>query len=239
MHTQTIKGLLIATCFIMVFVSCSSPTGEEIVLNSLDFHGGLDRWEQMDRLTYTKHTILYNSDGTTEIDITAQYEHLLLPSVSHTKIWTQADSINSFTISGNQVKDRSNFKDLESYNKAKTDIDGAFYVIQQPYKFLEDKDKLEYTGQDKLDDSTKVNIVKMQYYNEDGSKDNTWWLYFNNTTNRLEGYMVRHDSTYAYIRNHTYEDKTGLSLCETRTSYRVDSLRNIQYVRGRYRYDFK
>ena len=238
MQTQLINRLLVAACSLLILMSCSNPTGEEIVLSSLDFHGGLDRWEQMERLSYTKHTVLYNADGTTEIDITAQYKHLLLPRVSHSKIWTEADSIHSFTLTNDPAKDLIKFNDEASYKKAKADIDGAFYVIRQPYKFLEDKDKLEYVGQESLDDSTKVNIVKMQYYNDDGSKDNTWWLYFNDTSNRLEGYMVKHDSTYAYIRNHTYEDKTGLSLCQTRTSYRVDSLRNIQYVRGKYRYDF-
>lgn len=221
-----------------IISSCTSPTAEQIVLDSLEFHGGLETWQQLERMTYTKKTTLYNSDGSIEIDAIATYEHQIVPTFKSSKTWIEADSTLSYSLTNDANIDLANFKDEASYNKAKSDLDGAYFVIQQPYKLLENKEDLEYIGQDLLGDGTTIDIVKLQYYNQDGSKDNTWWFYFNENSHRMEGYMVKHDSTFAFIRNETYETVTGLSLCQTRTSYRVDSLRNVQYIRGKYRYDF-
>jgi len=221
-----------------IIMSCSPPTGEEIVLKSLEFHGGLDRWENYEQLSYLKHSTLFYQDGSVESDVTATYTHTFTPAISSSKKWIKNDTVYSYKLTNNPEQDVANFIDQTAYIKAKNDLDGAFYVVWQPYKLLESKEALEYIGQDILEDQTKVNIVKLQYYNKDGSKDNTWWFYFGEKTHRIEGYMVKHDSTYAYVRNHTYESVTGLSLCQTRTSYRVDSLRTIQYIRGKYHYDF-
>lgn len=238
MQTKRMLSLLTGLCCSLTLVNCSGPTGQGIVLKSVDFHGGIQKWEQKEGFAYTKHTLLYEADGSIEVDVTAEYMHELVPAFKSSKAWSVDDTIHFYALTGNKENDLKNFEDEASYNKAKADLDGAYFVIQQPYKLLENAAQLEYLGQEALDDSTNVDIVKLQYYNEDGSKDNTWWFYFNASDHRMEGYLVKHDSTYAYIRGETFEDITGLSLHKTRTSYRVDSLRNIQYVRGKYRYDF-
>jgi len=49
--------------------------------------------------------------------------------------------------------------------------------------------------------------------------------------------MVHHGSTFSYIKNTKYENKTGLSLNAERKSYMTDSLRNVKFLRAHYEYE--
>ena len=45
-------------------------TANQILLKSLEAHGGLELWKKIDTLSFTKKTILYNQEGVKEKEIT-------------------------------------------------------------------------------------------------------------------------------------------------------------------------
>lgn len=233
-----IGNSLLFTLAIILFASCESMSPEQVLEKSIEYHGGKQGWEQIDAIKYQKTTQLFLADGSLESEQVASYRHQFKPEFLTQKTWAQVGRVNQLSLTGIASKDSLSFDNQADYQKAKKELDAALYVVWQPFKLLDELDQLEYLGTDTLEDETQVHVIKNQYYFDDGSLDNTWWFYFNTQTGRLEGNMVKHGTTYSYIRNTAFEDKTGLSLNKTRTSYRVDSLRTIEFVRAKYWYDY-
>ena len=214
----------------------NQETALEIVQNSIEYHGGLTAWTNFRELTYLKKTTLYTANGAVEDSTNIMYTHTMdQGKLSSLMEWLK-DGVPEVVLSS-EGKITTTSKATDSLKTVYTKrILAAEFVYLQPFKLLEDQALLQYKGLDTLEDGTPVKVVEIAYTNADGSAGNTWWFYFNADSYRLEGNMVHHGSTYAYIRNTAYENKSGLSLNATRTSYRCDSLRNIQYVRAKYEY---
>jgi len=221
-------------------ISCNnSSKARKIVLASLEAHGGIENWRNVKELSYIKTTILFDSLGTIESKMIQNHKNVFYPSFTAEMEWKE-DAINKKVVLRNDTAFiyfndtlQNNRKLEEKYYKK---ISAAHYVIWQPYKLLDNDVTLTYQGKDTIDDK-KVQIVKATYFNDDGSSANPWWYYFDIKTNKLVGAMVYHKPTYSFIKNTAYETTTGLSLNAQRKSYRVDSLRNIKFLRAMYTYE--
>ncbi|MDH7447406.1 DUF6503 family protein [Aquimarina sp. 2201CG14-23] len=220
--------------------SCKrETTATTIISDALQAHGGIERWNNTEELSYLKTTILYDSLGNIETKIVQKHKNIFGSEFEAQIQWTE-DTINKKVVLKND-KVSVYFNDVpqtdpklqEKYYKA---IIAANYVIWQPYKLLDKDVMLSYQGEDTIDDK-KVDVVKAEYFNDDGSPANTWWYYFDQKTNRLVGNMVHHGTTYSYIKNLQYENQTGLFLNAERKSYMTDSLRNTKFLRAHYFYE--
>ena len=232
------KKTVLLGCFMAAaLISCKEESALDIVNKSLEFHGGLEAWKAVDALTYQKEEWLYFDNDSLESYTNRTYTHPLTEVEPISMTWTMADTLYKVQNDGQGVL--ANFPLTEDEKAAfESSLKAAPYTLCQPYKLLADADMLVRLPDDKLED-TPVYTVAIDYINEDGSPGNSWKYYFNKENYRMEGAFVKHGTTYAYVRNLEYETTTGLSLNAKRISYRVDSLRNIQYVRGRYTYTYK
>ncbi|MDY8137079.1 DUF6503 family protein [Aquimarina sp. 2201CG5-10] len=211
----------------------------EIIENSLQAHGGVEKWQQATELSYKKTTILYDSVGNIEKKIIQKHTNTFQPVFSAEMQWIE-DSISKKVIfKDNQISVlydnvlQNNSNQKQQYRK---NIIAANYVIWQPYKLLDTDVTLDYLGEENIDDKT-AHVIQASYYNDDDSPANTWWYYFDVETYLLLGNMVHHGTTYSYIKNIKYENQTGLSLNAERKSYMTDSLRNIKFLRANYFYE--
>ncbi len=220
-------------------VGCKQESNAmEIVLNSLEAHGGIDKWRGVKEISYQKTTILFDSLGVVEKKGVQKHKNTFQPDFTGEISW-QEDSIQKLVLFKNG-KTEVFYNDMlqndssleEKYHK---NIMAAHYVIWQPYKLLDVDAHLHFVGQEQIN-GTLANVVKAIYFGEDGLPANTWWYYFDAKTYKLIGNMVHHGETYSYIKNIKYETKTGLSLNAERKSYRVDSLRNIKFLKAQYFY---
>ncbi|WP_299433426.1 DUF6503 family protein [uncultured Aquimarina sp.] len=236
------KSFLIILLFCATFFISSCQNGSkttEIVLKSLEAHGGIKKWESIKEISYLKTTILYDSLGNVEKKIVQKHKNIFSPKFRAEMNWTE-DSIHKRVVLRDD-KITVYFDDLlqndpklqEKYYKA---VIAANYVIWQPYKLLDKDVTLSYSGEEIIDGKS-VSVIKANYFNNDGSPANTWWYYFDQKTNKLVGNMVHHGTTYSYIENLHYENKTGLLLNAERKSYMTDSLRNIKFLRAHYFYE--
>ncbi|MHA7055680.1 hypothetical protein ACWGOQ_0000560 [Aquimarina sp. M1] len=242
MNTRSSKYLqvLVMGCLVTVCtISCKDQhKATEIVLKSLEAHGGIEKWKNAKELTYIKTTILYDSLGTIEKKITQTHKNRFKPKFLATIEWVE-DTIRKKVILENG-RTSVYFNDiLQKDSKLQETLHrsmiAANYVIWQPFKLLDDDTTLSYIGKDIID-GNPVNVVTASYSNIDGSPANTWWYYFDQKTNKLVGNMVHHGSTYSFIKNTKYENRTGLFLNAERKSYMTDSLRSIRFLRADYTY---
>jgi len=175
-----LRKLVYLSCWV-IFAGCNSKIQPTIIIqNSLEAHGGIEKWKTAKELSYIKTTILYDSLGNVEKKIVQKHKNIFRPQFVAQMDWTE-DSIHKQVVVEND-KIAVYFDDLlqndhnlqEKYYKA---VIAANYVIWQPYKLLDKDVTLSYTGEEIIDE-TAVKVVKAAYFNSDGSPANTWWYYF-------------------------------------------------------------
>ncbi|WP_405208650.1 hypothetical protein [Aquimarina sp. LLG6339-5] len=237
---KIIKVFLIISVILLSLQSCKNELGpKEIILKSLEAHGGLEKWNSAKELSYKKTTILYDSLGVIEKKIIQTHKNTFSPKFKAEMVWVENTIQKKVVLEDDIISvyfDNSIQGDPELKEKYYKSIIAANYVIWQPYKLLDEEVTLSYVGIDTID-SKEVYVVKVAYFNDDGSPANTWWYYFDALTYMLVGNMVNHGTTYSYIVNTKYEDKTGLSLNAERKSYMTDSLRTPIFLRADYSYE--
>ncbi len=101
-----------------------------------------------------------------------------------------------------------------------------------PFKLLDPGVKLSYRGIVTLPNGKEVHTIFADY---EGEED--WEYFFDKKTGDFVANMVDHGDYFALIYNEKFTTSGGLRFYAYRTSYRVDSLRNILYRRGEFFYD--
>ncbi|MDX1406798.1 MAG: hypothetical protein R3330_01660, partial [Saprospiraceae bacterium] len=98
-------------------------------------------------------------------------------------------------------------------------------------------------GIDTLDSGRPVDVIKAEY--DPGTQDNhstsdVWWYFFDRDGGSHLASMVYHPPTYALIENTTMTDAHPIRFNVYRRSYRCDSTRVKQFLRGEFYYsDFR
>ncbi|WP_378180762.1 hypothetical protein [Aquimarina sp. SS2-1] len=226
--------------FCLLFLGCNNSTDPiNIIKSSLQSHGGIQKWESIKEITYRKTTVLYDSVGNIENKMIQTHKNRLYPTFSAEIKWIE-DSIQKRAVLKNDEVSVFFNNELQANPQLEQNYYNAIiagnYVFWQPYKLLKEDVTLSYNGKEVIDGAS-VNVIRANYVYKDGSPANTWWYYFDEKTNKLIGNMVYHAPTYSFIKNIKYENKTGLFLNAERKSYRVDSLRNVQFLRAEYVYE--
>lgn len=240
MMKKIIKLIPVLYITILTLQCCKKELDpKEIVLKSLEAHGGIDRWKSAKELSYVKTTILYDSLGKVEIKTIQTHKNIFGAKLTAEMKWIEDSIVKTVLLKNDDISIYFNGveqKDLKLKEKYYRSITAANYVIWQPYKLLDKDVTLSYEGEDVVGNQN-VYTIKATYFKGDGSADNTWWYYFDQRTYKLLSTMVHHGTTYSYIENTKYETLTGLFLNKERKSYRVDSLRNKKFLRADYFYE--
>jgi len=212
--------------------------GEEIVHRSIESHGGLAAWQNLQSISYSKTIILTDSSGIEESRVTQYHNYQLKPELAGSISWISGNDSISIVYKNEAASRFVNGVEetvLASKGVAKASFFSAYYVLFQPFKLLDEGTELTFIGEDEVENGLKVNVVQPVY---EGAKpgDDRWWYYFNKETNQLAANMVNHPPTYSYIVNLAYDSSTAIIFNAHRKSYFVDSLRNVQYLRAEYFY---
>jgi hypothetical protein len=212
----------------------------ELVENSIEAHGGMEKWQAIRELTYTKNTRLLLPNGELESEIGQIHNYSLRPELTGTIEWSPTDSID-IRIDYNSISATrfiNGSLDSAAIGKVENEFMAAYFTLCQPFKLLDAGTELEYLGKDTLEDGKEVEKVMVTYPNAE--KSDRWWYFFDPVSYRVVANMVDHGRGYSYIRNLEYDDSTGIVFNRARNSYTVDSARNILYLRATYlNEDFK
>ena len=211
-------------------------TAETIVRNSIEAHGGMERWQKAKELSFHKSSEFFDANGTSESK-SIQEQHFKLIPLEGTLSWLDDNNQIRIEYDGERTIKFINgqaISDSLVNASAHNDFMSAHYVVCQPFKLLDAGITLIYQGKDTLDDNQFVDVVNVRY---GGEGSDQWWYFFDVESSVLIANMVQHGNTYAFIQNLSFTESGGIKFNHHRKSWRVDSLRNKQFLRAEYFYD--
>lgn len=219
---------------LIALVSCGADQidtskAKQIVDLAIEAHGGMEHWKNLETLQFTKKTVLYHADGS--IERSSLERHTL----------HQRDTLHGQIVSIDPAqKYTTRFADGKGQKvMADTTVDGtnaflsSHFVVNQPFKMLDAGVELSYLGLDTLANAKVVDVVKAFYGTEE---EDVWWFYFDVESHVLLATLIYHAPTYAFVDNEKIEMIDGLLWNTERTTYRTDSLRNVEFVRAEFVY---
>ncbi len=222
------------------YASIEDPKIRSVLSQAIEKAGGISQWYGLDSMRYSKRSILYFADSTIESDVTDHHFYRFTPQFSAEISWMEDDDQHILTYYPDGIRkyvnDSLTTPDTEALSQK---VMSAYYVLGMPYKLMDEGTKLLYKGETVLRNGVKVDVIQAGYdpdENENHSTSDLWWYFFSVEDGNFEGSMVWHPPTYALIENLSFVDTDPLLFHEKRKSYRVDSLRNVEYLRAAFEY---
>ncbi len=227
------------------FANIKAEKVVDILQKSFDRIGGLAAWKNKSSIHFKKYFALYDENGETEMAVDQVHDYFYTPKERIEIHWMKDGKKHQIVSHGETIdKTIDGQKDIEAKAKSlNSTVKSATFVMDIPFKLLDDGVQLKYAGTDTLENRQVVEVIRADYdpatYDHHTTPD-IWWYYFDQKDYRLCGYMVQHLDHYSYVKNLSYQEVDGFLLTKDRKSYRVDSLRNILYLRADYSYtDFR
>jgi hypothetical protein len=212
----------------------------EIIRASIEHAGGMERWEQMQQLRYTKDFSLLLESGEVEksyeqvhdyqynpmvIDIQSQENGQLI----HTLL---QEGVYSRTIDGESA-------DLSQDVLAKA-VNTSTYVVGMPFKLLDPGVDITYEGGTQMEDGRMVDVIRVSYdadQHDNHSTTDVWKYYFDKEDRKIVANWVKTSDHFSLVENVSFVRAGGILFNKERKSYRVDSLGQRLWLRAEYVYD--
>ena len=214
-------------------------TAKQLLSKSIDAHGGLEFWQKVDTLSFTKKTILYNRKGLKEKEIT-QHQSFYGGNFINGKITTIGTDKSSISIIGNVYTKRVGDALISISNNEMKSITNAFksayYVISQPFNLMESGALLSYKKDTILNDE-KTFVVDVSYKEDQNTNTPDQWTYFINAkTYLIVAAKVFHSPTVSFIENINFNKETPFVFNAERESVFLNKDGSKDYLRASYFY---
>ena len=245
MKKLKIRSLFLKTITIIfivnLFVSCQKKeiTIGDILSKSLEAHGGLEIWQQVDTLSFTKKTILYNREGLKEKEIT-QHQSFYGGDFINGEITSIGVDKSRISIIGDIYS-----KSIEDSLAVLTDDDvklinksfrSAYYVISQPFN-LKESDALLFYKKDTILNGEKTFVVDVSYREDENTNTPDQWTYFFNAkTYLIVAAKVFHSPTVSFIENIKFNKETPFVFNAERESVFLNKDGSKDFLRASYFY---
>ena len=214
-------------------------TAKQLLSKSIDAHGGLEFWQKVDTLSFTKKTILYNRKGLKEKEIT-QHQSFYGGNFINGNITTIGTDKSSISIIGDVYSKRIGDTLISISNNEMKSITNAFksayYVISQPFNLMESGALLSYKKDTILNDE-KTFVVDVSYEEDQNTNTPDQWTYFiNANTYLIVAAKVFHSPTVSFIQNINFNKETPFVFNAERESVFLNKDGSIDYLRASYFY---
>jgi len=214
-------------------------TAKQLLSKSIDAHGGLEFWQKVDTLSFTKKTILYNRKGLKEKEIT-QHQSFYGGNFINGNITTIGTDKSSISIIGDVYSKRIGDTLISISNNEMKSITNAFksayYVISQPFNLMESGALLSYKKDTILNDE-KTFVVDVSYKEDQNTNTPDQWTYFINAkTYLIVAAKVFHSPTVSFIQNINFNKETPFVFNAERESVFLNKDGSKDYLRASYFY---
>jgi hypothetical protein len=229
----------------MIVVNClfscqkTQLTATQILSRSLEAHGGLELWQKVDTLSFTKKTILYNQDGVEEKELTQHQSFYGGNFINGEIISIGADKSRISIIGGiysKSIRDSLTVltnDDIALINKS---FRSAYYVISQPFNLRESDALLTYK-KDTILNGKKTFVVDVSYKeNQNSNASDQWTYFFNAKTFLIVAAKVFHSPTISFIENIKFNNETPFVFNAKRESVFLNKDGSKDYLRATYFY---
>ena len=239
-----VLGFLTITLF-----SCKTPNpshkisdlqAREIIERSIQYHGGMKIYDQLDFFSFEKVFSLYQADGSVEYQRTQLHDYF--PSQSKYQIrWEQENKSYTNSQYSNKFSQEIDGKQNTSIDpsKIKSSIYASVFTIFLPWKLLDAGTSISYEGERTLEDGKEVFVVKASYNPKEHkhhTKSDIWWHYFDQATYKHVGYKVTLIDHTSLISNLDFQTVDGFIFPKSRKSWRVNESNEKDYLRAEYDY---
>ena len=214
-------------------------TAKQLLSKSIDAHGGLEFWQKVDTLSFTKKTILYNQEGVKEKE-TIQHQSFYGGNFINGNITTIGTDKSSISIIGDVYSKRIGDTLISVSNNEMKSITNAFksayYVISQPFNLMESGALLSYKKDTILNDE-KTFVVDVSYEEDQNTNTPDQWTYFINAkTYLIVAAKVFHSPTVSFIENINFNKETPFVFNAERESVFLNKDGSKDYLRASYFY---
>jgi hypothetical protein len=235
-----IRGLCLGALLFSLACADTVPDARDIVQRSIEFHGGIQAYHNLDSLSWNKTTRLLTEDGSLESSQVQRQSYFGGDDPRTTLQWSQDSSSHRIVVGRDATQYMLGdmvFHQGEMADRARQMALSATYVFFQPFKLLDQGTLLSYAGRMSFGDTLEVDVVRVSY--EEDTEDADVWHYYFTDEGRFVANSVRHKGRISLIVNteQRFHEPTGLLLHHKRKSYFVDSLLNIKYLRADYLYE--
>ncbi len=211
-----------------------------IIRAAIEHAGGVENWQAMQRLHYTKDFQLFTDSG--KVEKTYEQVHDYRWNPLHIEIASnENDTLITTILQNGQYNRIKNTKPVATSQEALAKaINTSVYVVSMPFKLLDPGAAITYQGEDTLADGRVVDVVRVAYDTEQHANHSTsdvWTYFFDKDGPKIVANWVKTGDHFSLIENQRYERVDGILFNKARKSYRTDSLRNKLYLRADYQYD--
>lgn len=247
------KYTCVSLILLLAIFSCTTNTQEKIdrfahieddkaraiIKASVENAGGIDLWESIKTLKYTKDFSLLEADGSVEKSFSQVHDYSYDPTVIDIKSTENGSLIHTTLTDGKYDRTKDGEKvdvSTEALTKA---VNTSTYVVGMPFKLLDPGAAIKYDGELTFNDA-KVDVIEVSYNpakNKNHSTADVWKYYFDKDDVKIVGNWVDAGDHSNVIENLTFERVGGILWNKKRKSWRLDSLGVKQYVRADYSYD--
>lgn len=231
--------ILFVSTIVVLLSCCNENKARRIINKSIESHGGVDSWNLLESFTLQKETWLYFENGEVENHTIQDIEFRQKPFFEGRISWENDSISHKIVFDGAKTKYWMGANEIQNegflINKKK-DLDAAYYVLIKPFDLLDHDKYLEYQGITKLADGKEVETIQViDGEPKDPNKD-IWWYFFDRKSFQIVAYKVKTGDHISMVYNHNWDNSTGMLFPKKRESYRVDSLGNHLYLRGKYEF---
>ena len=224
------------------FEHISDQQAREVLEKSINAMGGLERWQTRKTLHFTKDYALLMENGEIENAAFQQHDYSYQPAEEIHISWQKGDTSHLLRYADGELSKQINgmLDTAANQQSLLNTVLSATFVANIPWKFLDQGANVSYMGTDTLDTGRAVYVLRVEYNPDEHANHSTpdiWHAYFDQEDYALQAYMVQHADHYSYVVNLSDTIIDGFRFVKKRNSYRVDSLRNILYLRATYAYD--
>lgn len=223
----------------LLVLGCNGPysKGKQQIENSITAHGGTEAYQGLHALKVVKTIRLFEASGTLESE-TRQFQVLRpLPGAGSSIGWKSENGLVRLTDHGGELQYTLNDSlhiGAEWKEKVRSTIDGAKFVLFQPFKLKADGIRLQQVGDRELEGFGNVRMYRLDFREPTFDR---WYFYFD-SEDRLVANEVVHEDRRSLIENLEFQEFQGLLLHKHRKSYYVDSLHQDRVLRAEYFYEY-
>lgn len=233
--------LLLASCASDLsderYAHITDPKARAIIQSSIADAGGLDRWEAIKQLSYTKDYQLLLESGAVETDYRQTHHYEWLPLKIDIQSVENGAVIHTHLEGGQYSRTQQGQATDVSQEALARSVNSAVYVVSLPFKLLDPQARIEYLGPDSLNGEL-LEVLAVSYPPDTATTSTEIWKYYFAPTNkRIVANWVRSNDHYSLIENQSYVRVKGILFNQKRQSFRVDSLGRKLYLRADYWYD--
>lgn len=222
------------------FATIQDPKARDIIRASIEQAGGLQRWNDLQRLRYTKDYQLLLESGEIEQSYAQTHDYQYAPRRIDIRSAEKGQEVHTLleqghysrTIDGTPVE-----LPQEALARA---VNTSTYVVGMPFKLLDPGAQISYEGETRMHDGRTVDVIRVDYDAEahaNHSSTDTWKYYFDQDDRKIVANWVKTSDHYSLVENLSFVRVEGILFNRERKSYRVDSLGNRLWLRATYLYD--